>query len=505
MKLRSLTDWIELVWRRRNTALLVGVTIFGIIAVGSFVWPPVYMSTCQILVQDNRAELLVSPGIQENGNQSPAAISNPVNEQDLNSERELLTSMYLVRLALADIPVPAAYSRKRGIIKGALRMVLHLPSNSYSAIHDIPNLTPRDKWAMDVAEHLDAAVVKRSNVIEVEFKSGDRRWTKQFLDRLITAYMDVHAHISHDPQAQHFYEEQTRQLKNRLEQSEASLRDFQLKTGIGNLDAQKTELIHRIADLQNEAAKSVALTSSSGQQVTSITQELQSTPMRLEKESRSVQNQSLQQLKPQVMQLRAERAELLSRYQPNSQKIKQIDAKLASEEKILEQENHLEVTESSIDLNPVWITLDTDLKQARTAEAAHKASREELGRQIDGGNAQLATLVTNGVDFERLQRQVTSDKEAYVAYVRKTEEARTAEALNIDKILNVSVAQPPAEPVQPIFPSLPMNLAVGLLMALALGLAAAYWAEERDPRIYSSATITEATGLPIVAILSNRM
>ena len=76
--------------------------------------------------------------------------------------------------------------------------------------------------------------------------------------------------------------------------------------------------------------------------------------------------------------------------------------------------------------------------------------------------------MTNGVDMERLQRQVTSDSDAYQAYVRKTEEARASEALNTNKILNVSVAQPPIVPLQPVFPSVPFNLAVGLILAAAV-------------------------------------
>ncbi len=117
----------------------------------------------------------------------------------------------------------------------------------------------------------------------------------------------------------------------------------------------------------------------------------------------------MQQLKPQVMQLRAERAELLTRYQPTSERIKQIDAKLASEEKILDNEGHLEINEQLTDVNPVWITLQTDLKQASTAASSGKATRDALDKQIDAANQQLSLLVSNGVDMERLQRQVTSD------------------------------------------------------------------------------------------------
>ena len=113
-------------------------------------------------------------------------------------------------------------------------------------------------------------------------------------------------------------------------------------------------------------------------------------------------------------------------------------------------------------MNPVWITLQTDLKRPAPRRLPEKQLATSSTKQIDTANQQLSLLVSNGVDMERLQRQVTSDSDAYQAYVRKTEEARASEALNSNKILNVSVAQPPIVPMQPVFPSVPFNLAVGL-------------------------------------------
>lgn len=283
------------------------------------------------------------------------------------------------------------------------------------------------------------------------------------------------------------------------------MRDYQLKTGIGNLDEQKRVLIARISDLQSTASKTDAQISGTQQEAASIQSQMSQTPERIQKETRQEQNLALQQLKPQVMQLRAERAELLTRYQPTSERIKEIDAKLASEEKILDNEDHLEVNEQLTDVNPVWITMQTDLKTAAASAASAKATRDELEKQIGDANQQLAALVTNGVELQRLQRQATSDSDAYQAYVRKTEEARASEELNSNKILNVSVAQPPIDPIVPTFPSVPFNLAVGLMLAVLFGAAAAYWAEESDSKIYSSSVVNDLTRLPIVATLNDRM
>lgn len=498
-------DWIEIAYRRRRVALIAGVAIFSVIALGTLMLSPVYVSECQVLIQDNRAELLVSPGLQENAPQSPSAVTNPVNEQDLNSERELITSLYLVKLVIADMQVPASYKRTSGMTISMIKGIARLPLTGYAALHDIPHLSPKDAWAMEIVHNLDASVIKRSNIIEVDFRSHDRHWSKDFLDRLMSKYLEFHAHLSHDPQAQHFFEEQTKLLKDRLEASDGKLRDFQLKTGIGNLDQQKSMLITRISELQNEAAKTGAQVSGSQQQIATLGSELNATPERIQKESRSVQNMALQQLKPEVMQLRAEKAELLTRYQPNSERIKQIEAKLRSEEAILDRENHLEVNEQTTDVNPVWTTIQTDLKQAGGNVASQKAVHEELAKAIDEANQQLDSLVTNGVELQRLQREVTADQDAYVSYVRKTEEARASEALNSNKILNVSVAQPPIEPIQPAFPSVEFNLAIGSFLALAFALATAYWAEERDPRIYSAAAVNDIAGLPIIAVVNERI
>jgi polysaccharide biosynthesis protein PslE len=498
------SDWIDIAIRRRRVALMAGLTIFGIVAIGTLLCSPVYVSNCQILVQDNRAELLVSPGLQENAPQSPSAVANPVNEQDLNSERELITSFNLVRLVVADLPVPASYTRTPDMTIAMIKGFARLPLTGYAAMHDIPRVTPKDAWASDIVRGLGASVIKRSNIIEVEFRSHDRRWSKDFLDRLMSKYLEFHAHLSHDPQAQQFFEEQTTLLKNRLQASEEKLRDFQLKTGIGDLGEQKRMLIARISELENEEAKAGAQVFGSQQQIAMLGSQLTATPARIEKERRSVQNMALQALKPQVAQLRAERAELLTRYQPTSERIKQIEAKLQSEESILNRENHLEVNEQTTDVNPVWTTIQTDMKQANGNAAAQKAIHDQLAKASDDANQQLAALVKNGVELQRLQRQVTSDQDAYVSYVRKTEEARASEALNSNNILNISVAQPPMVPIKPAFPNVPFNLAVGFLVALGFALGAAYLAEELDPRIYSASVMNDIVGLPILAVIRER-
>ncbi len=501
---RDLNYWTELIVRRRSTVLQIGAALFGLVLLGTFLWPPVYRSTAKILVQDNRAQYLVSPNLEASSPERSAVMVKPVSEEDLNSEVELLTSTYLIKHAIANLTPPPSYGGPGAQFHDAFELTLNLPRIGYHILHGTPTLTPSDQWALALERHVSSSPIKRSNIIEVSFRAHDPAWCKNFLARLLNEYLDYHAHISHDPQAEKFFQQQAGELKSQLYASEDKLRAFQLQNGITDLPAQKQALVNRLSDLEGQYQRTSTDLAFAREQVTTLQGQLQSTPDRIAKETRSVQNLALQQLKPQIMQLKAERAELLARYQPTSQRIQEIDAKLSAAERILEHEDHLEVQEKSTDLNPVWVSIDTDLQEAKVKAVSLQASVKILDGATQKLHSQLDKMVNDAVGMERLSRQVMTDRESYLSYVRKSEEARTAQALNLNKILNVSIAQPPSTPLRPIFPNVLLNLIVGLALGLALGVGVAYLEEAQDDRIFSAATIAEVSNLETVAILRNQ-
>ncbi len=503
MNTRDLNYWTEMIFRRRVTVLEVGAVVFGLVVLATLLWPPIYQGTAKIFVRDNRAELLVSPGMGVNTPQNPAVVANPVSEEDLNSEMELLTSTYIIKRAIQDLPPPAHHTGIAAPVLNGVHYVLGLPGAGYRAMHDEPQLDPRESWAVELEQNLSASVIKKSDLIEVNFRSHDPAWSKQFLELLIGAYLDYHAHISHDPAAEKFFGRQAELLQAKLEAAEEKLREFQVKSGITSVDDQRSGLVERLDTLQLQLDKNQAELAYNQQQAFSFKKILDQTPPRLSKETRQVQNMALAQLKPQVMQLRAERAELLTRYQPDSERIRQIDAKLAAAQKILDTEDHLEISEKSTDINPVWVTIDSNLSQAKAQVSALKASQASITQQVATARQQLTEMAGSIVVLDRLQRTVQNAKDAYLSYTRKSEEARAAEALNRSRILNVSVAQPATAPLRPVFPKVPLNTAAGLILGLVLGVAAAYREEENDPKIYSSGTISEVAGLDTVAVLSD--
>ena len=145
MILRDLNYWIELLFRRRNAFLETAGIIFGLVVLGTLLWPPLYQSTAKIFVQNNRAQLLVSPDLQIESSQNPGIVANPVSEQDLNSEVELLTSLHLVKQAIAGLQLPYDATGP-GLLQGTVGLALQIPTTGYRLLHSSPALDPRDQW-----------------------------------------------------------------------------------------------------------------------------------------------------------------------------------------------------------------------------------------------------------------------------------------------------------------------------------------------------------------------
>jgi uncharacterized protein involved in exopolysaccharide biosynthesis len=56
-------------------------------------------------------------------------------------------------------------------------------------------------------------------------------------------------------------------------------------------------------------------------------------------------------------------------------------------------------------LSPMWVSLETNLDQAKTSVAADEATQQALESEIQKAGVQLTQMTNNGVTLDRLQRK----------------------------------------------------------------------------------------------------
>jgi uncharacterized protein involved in exopolysaccharide biosynthesis len=178
-----------------------------------------------------------------------------------------------------------------------------------------------------------------------------------------------------------------------------------------------------------------------------------------------------------AVELQNRRTQLLAKYRPDDRLVQEVSQELADTQAALEKSKTLTGSDQATDINPVKQSLELEVARQQAQLAGLQARRDELTRQADSYRARLARLDRSTATYEDLMRNRKEAEENYLLYARKTEEARIADALDQQKIANVSIAEHPVEPRLPSKPNTPLNLTLGTLMAGLLSLGVAFAAE----------------------------
>src|SRR5262249_56380981 len=102
---------------------------------------------------------------------------------------------------------------------------------------------------------VDAAVIRKSNMVEVSFQARDPLWCREFLGALLNRYFELHGQLVHDARSEQFFDNQIRRLRQRLEAAEDHLRAVREHTGVLSLPDQSEAIVYQLSGFQAEYRK----------------------------------------------------------------------------------------------------------------------------------------------------------------------------------------------------------------------------------------------------------
>ena len=101
--------------------------------------------------------------------------------------------------------------------------------------------------------------------------------------------------------------------------------------------------------------------------------------------------------------------------------------------------------------------------------------------------------------MDQLQQQVDVNRQNYRLYLTKFEESRISEAMDSEKITNVSVFEPARAPREPVSPKKMLNLILAIFLGAFGGLGLAFFMEYLDDKIEKIEDVEDTLGLPVLA------
>jgi uncharacterized protein involved in exopolysaccharide biosynthesis len=143
------------------------------------------------------------------------------------------------------------------------------------------------------------------------------------------------------------------------------------------------------------------------------------------------------------------------------------------------------------------------LLAARAEVNALEARRSSLLRQVATYSSGAAELKRKSFDYDRLQQEVNTKKEALTLYKKKGEEARISDAMDERKFGNATILERASLPLAPAGRSLLKIVFLTVFVALAIGIGGAFAIEFFNATVRNEADVEEQIGLPVLATVQD--
>jgi uncharacterized protein involved in exopolysaccharide biosynthesis len=473
----SLRDITAVLIRRRLQILAIFVLTVAAVVTGTLLMPKQYQTQMKILVKNERADTIVSADRNDG-----AGYRGEVSEAQINSEIELLTSNNL----LEEVVTKCGLDRLE---------------NTHDAPADERRPIAIEKALRRLHRELKISPVRKADIIEVDYSATNAHRAVAVLTQLADSYLVAHLKVHGTPGTYEFFKRQTDRYQTELQDAEAKLAAFRQSENIVMLAQQKDTMLQKVSEADSAIMQADAAIGEDTQKIAGTRSQLAAAEPRVVTQTRILSNQySVERLHTMVAELQNRRTLLLAKFRPDDRLVQEADHEIAATQAALEEATHLTGKEQATDVNPLHQALELDLAKLQPELAGLQARRESLARQSWIYRQQLLKLADATAAFDDLTRTQKETEENYLLYVKKTEEARIAESLDQQKIANVAIAETPIEPHLPSKPNVPLNIALGVVLACFLSLGAAFAAEYFSDTVAQPSELEDLTGLPVLAI-----
>jgi polysaccharide biosynthesis protein PslE len=163
------------------------------------------------------------------------------------------------------------------------------------------------------------------------------------------------------------------------------------------------------------------------------------------------------------------------------------------------QATELDRTQSTVSLHPSRQALDLEWRHEETLNASLRAKADALKTQLAVLEQRTRDLNEREVQISDLERQVLIAETSYRSYMENLEQARIGEALEVKRISNLNVVQPPSLVQTPVSPKASLILGAGLMLALCGSVCLALGSEYLDNSIKTPEDVESELGVPVLA------
>jgi len=435
------------IFRQRKIGLSIAILVFMLVGVVVAIMPRKYKAEAEVLVGDERPSLPITASAN-----ASAHSYQGVDETQVNSELQLMTSLGLINTVAADILSKASSA-----------------STSATAVHSPLTV---EKEAKKLENHLEVEAVRKSDVIKLSYSDRDPDRARTVLQEILATYLSAHLQAHANPGSYDFFSNEATKYRQRLDTVESQLTALESHEDVVDLPLQEETLTKSREDIETALLNSESMIASEERSLLVGDDSLRSLSPRIPTESTSTPNQySIERLRTMLVELTNKRTALLANFLPNDRQVVELDQEILTTSKTLALAEDNQSVANATNINPVHQAIETDVTRLKMQLASERARHATLQKASQIYDLRIAHLALIQQQEQRLLRQQKEDRDNYALYAQKQEEARVSQSLDRERFSNVSVIEAPLASYVPFQPKVALDLFLGFFLANFLAIS----------------------------------
>ena len=316
----------------------------------------------------------------------------------------------------------------------------------------------------------------QSSVIMMKYASNNAKFAADVANAFAQAYVDTALKLRTEPTAAAatWFEEQLKDLRKAFESAQAKLQAFQAEKGILIADERLDIEMQRLAELSQQSLRAADEAYGAGARLGQARTRASDTVPEV------IANPLVSSLKGELLRAEARLQEASTRLGPNHPEYQQ---KLAEVNALRDRVN--------AESRKVVGGVESSSAQSYARQGALQKDLAEQRKKVEAlrdSRSQSMVLVR---DVETAQKAYEAALARFL--VNKVESGA--------KPTNVTVLNAASVPALPAKPRVPVNIAVGLVVGILLGLAAVFFLEILDRRVRSTEDLEIGLDAPLLGTL----
>ena len=321
-------------------------------------------------------------------------------------------------------------------------------------------------------EQLTIKPVKNTQLVDIQFSSGDPLLSANVVNQLIESFIAYNTDSRKQlaVKAEDFLRTELLDTRKKLQASEETLLDYAKKKKIVNTGSNSSILKRNLEDLSS------AYIRAKEQRI--IAESLYSKKRNVSAAVRATDSPLLGTLKTELANLNSQYQEGLKTFKP------QYPAMLALRAQIRNMESQIQRETRSL-----TSSINNDLKSSFLSALQQE---KKLNREIHSYERRLLSFEDKNLHYTNLQRETDANRAIYEGLLQRLKEVGIASSSSSESIELIDSALPPLKSNSP---KKGVNLVMGAMLGLLLGLASAFLRNFSNKKI-SSLEDLERLNLP---------